>query len=94
MLGLRWLLDPGCKNTMPWTFVELDPSYGAVSEGPVWTGSCLLFTHIQQSRILKYDPEAGSITTWRENTNYANGLAYDMEGRLYACEGGADENFG
>lgn len=77
---------------MPWTFVELDPSYGAVSEGPVWTGSCLLFTHIQQSRILKYDPEAGSITTWRENTNYANGLAYDIEGRLYACEGGADEN--
>src|SRR2546426_8666674 len=40
---------------MPWTFELIDPPYGGVSEGPAWDGSVLFFTHIQQSRIMKYD---------------------------------------
>jgi gluconolactonase len=74
---------------MPWTFDLLDPPYGHVTEGPVWDGSALLFTHIQESRIMRYDPQSGSCGVFRENTNCANGLAYDAQGRLYACEGGA-----
>jgi len=77
---------------MSWSFDLLDPPYGGVSEGPVWNGSHLLFTHIQQSRILRYDPATGAVTTEREGTNYANGLAYDDAGRLYACVGGGDEH--
>lgn len=74
---------------MPWTFETLDPAYGGVSEGPVWNGATLLFTRIQQSRIMRYDPATGAVTVWRENTNCANGLTLDAQGRLYACEGGA-----
>lgn len=74
---------------MPWTFETLDPAYGGVSEGPVWNGATLLFTRIQQSRIMRYDPATGAVTVWRENTNCANGLAFDHQGRLCACEGGA-----
>ena len=74
---------------MTWTFELLDPPYGAVSEGPVWDGSGLLFTHIQQSRIMRYDPVSGGCTIFRENTNCANGLALDAQRRLCACEGGA-----
>ena len=73
-----------------WNFEVLDPAYGGVSEGPIWNGSVLRFTHIQASRIMEYDPGAGSMRVWRENTNYANGLAYDRAGAIYACEGGAD----
>jgi gluconolactonase len=73
---------------MAWTFEILDPAYGAVTEGPVWDGSGLLFTRIQQSRIMRYDPATGRISVYRENTNCANGLALDSQGRLYACEGG------
>jgi gluconolactonase len=75
---------------MSWTFETLDPPYGSVTEGPVWDGSKLLFTRIQQSRIMQFDPAAGSVGVFRENTHYANGLAYDAEGRLYACVGGSD----
>ena len=71
-----------------WTFETLDPAYGAVTEGPAWDGSGLLYTRIQQSRIMRYDPATGACTVWRENTNYANGLTFDAQGRLYACEGG------
>jgi gluconolactonase len=74
---------------MPWTFELIDPPYGAVSEGPAWDGSVLFFTHIQQSRIMKYDPNTGQVTVFRENTNCANGLNFDRSGRLYGCEGGA-----
>jgi gluconolactonase len=74
---------------MPWQFELLDGPYGGVSEGPAWDGPALLFTHIQQSRIMKYDPKTGSVTVLRENTNCANGLNFDRAGRLYGCEGGA-----
>lgn len=72
-----------------WNFETLDPAYGDVSEGPAWDGSGLLYTRIQHSRIMRYDPSAGICSVYRENTNYANGLTFDAEGRLYACEGGA-----
>ena len=70
-------------------FETLDPAYGAVTEGPAWDGTCLLFTRIQQSRIMRFDPATGACTVFRENTNYANGLTFDSHGRLYGCEGGA-----
>jgi gluconolactonase len=72
-----------------WIFETLDPAYGEVSEGPAWDGSGLLYTRIQQSRIMRYDPAEGSCTVYRENTNCANGLTFDAQGRLYGCEGGA-----
>jgi len=72
-----------------WTFETLDPAYGAVTEGPAWDGSGLLFTRIQQSRIMRYDPVSGACAIFRENTNCANGLTFDAKGRLYGCEGGA-----
>jgi len=74
---------------MPWNFELIDEPYGGISEGPAWDGSVVLFTHIQQSRIMRYDPQSGKLTVFRENTNCANGLNFDREGRLYACEGGA-----
>jgi len=74
---------------MTWNFETLDPAYGGVTEGPQWDGSGLLYTRIQQSRIMRYDAAAGACTVWRENTNCANGLVLDARGTLYACEGGA-----
>ncbi|MBI1789167.1 MAG: SMP-30/gluconolactonase/LRE family protein [Acidobacteria bacterium] len=74
---------------MTWQFELIDPPYGAVTEGPAWDGAGLLYTRIQACRIMRYDPATRSISVWRENTNYANGLTFDAQGRLYGCEGGA-----
>ena len=71
-----------------WEFEILDPAYGEVSEGPAWDGSGLLYTRIQHSKIMRYDPVANTCTVFRENTNCANGLTFDAQGRLYGCEGG------
>lgn len=73
---------------MSWEFELIVEPYGGVSEGPAWDGSGLLFTQIQACRIMRYDPATGSCTAFREDTNYANGLMFDPDGKLYACEGG------
>jgi gluconolactonase len=72
---------------MSWKFEVLHPPAGksSATEGPVWTGSELLFTHIPSSRILRYDPENGLITEWRTATNRTNGLCFDANGQLFGC---------
>jgi gluconolactonase len=56
-------------------------------EGPVWwkEGGYLLFSDINASRRMKYTPGQG-VTVFKENTNQANGLTRDLQGRLLACE--------
>jgi len=71
-----------------WEFEILDGPYGGTCEGPAWDGSALLFTHIPASRIMRYDPQTGSTTVYRENTNSSNGTVFDPQGILHACEGG------
>jgi len=71
---------------MGWEFeMVAGPFNPRLTEGPAWDGKALLFTHIPASRILRYDPQTGECTVFRENTNHTNGLAFDSEGRLYGC---------
>ncbi len=74
---------------MSWTFSLIAGPFGGVTEGPAWDGSGLLFTHIPSSIIYRYDPATGATSPYRRGTNCANGLMFDSQGRLYACEGGA-----
>ena len=73
---------------MSWEFELLGEPYGGVSEGPVWLDGVLFYTQIQACRVMRFDPTDGSFATYRTDTNYANGLAPDAEGRILACEGG------
>ena len=66
-------------------FELLTRPYGGVSEGPVWDGEAILFTHIPSSRVMRYDPDSGVITEARGGTNHTNGLAFDAQGRLFGC---------
>ena len=74
---------------MNWKFELLQEPYGGVSEGPVWDGSTLLYTQIQACRIMRFEPKTGTISVYRTDTNYANGLTFDAQNRICACEGGA-----
>ena len=70
---------------MSWRFQLLNRPYGGVTEGPVWDGEGVLFTHIPTSRIMRYDAGTGDIGQERGETNHTNGLAYDAQGRLFGC---------
>ena len=55
-------------------------------EGPVWhPDGYLLFSDIPASRINKYTP-GGDARPHIEPTGNSNGLTFDREGRLIACE--------
>jgi gluconolactonase len=59
----------------------------AFTEGPaVYRDGSVFFTETTSHRIMRLMPD-GKLTVFRENSNAANGLLFDHEWRLIACEG-------
>jgi gluconolactonase len=59
------------------------------TEGPLWNREgYVIFTDIPANRINRWEPEKGS-SVFREPSQNSNGLSYDREGRLLACEHGS-----
>ena len=66
----------------------------AFTEGPaVDREGNVYFTDIINQRIMKLSTD-GVLSTYRENSNVANGLLIDPQGRLIACEGATFERPG
>jgi gluconolactonase len=60
----------------------------AFTEGPAADAfGNVFFTDIVNNRILKFDSRAGTYSVWRADSGRANGLLFDPQGRLLACEG-------
>ena len=75
------LLAPGAK-------VEKLADGFAFTEGPASDAKGnVYFSDVRNSRIHKWSLD-GKLTTARENTGLANGLYFDRQGNLLACEGG------
>ena len=56
------------------------------TEGPVWSKEgFLIFSDVPNNRMLKFIPGTGN-AGYRDNTNGANGNAFDSQGRLLTCE--------
>ncbi len=62
-------------------------SHESLTEGPAWDGTGLLYNECAASTAYRYDPGTGRSEVWREGTNGANGMVFDGQGRLFACEG-------
>ena len=54
-------------------------------EGPVWFADAqmLLFSDIPNNRVLRW--VEGGVSVFREPSDFANGHARDMQGRLISC---------
>ena len=66
----------------------------AFTEGPVADrDGNVYFTELVFQRIMKLTPQ-GVLTVFRENSNNANGMLIDPEGRLIACEGAESRRMG
>jgi gluconolactonase len=83
-------LDPALDQIISTSepIVDLATNLGGTAnvEGPLWwkEGGYLLFRGTDLKRW-KYSPGQG-ISVFKENTNAANGITRDMQGRLVACE--------
>src|SRR5215468_9511341 len=84
--------DPALEKIVSTTEPIKDIAFGfggplGSAEGPVWIkeSGYLLFSDINASKRMKYTPSQG-VTVFQENTNQANGLTRDQQGRIVACE--------
>jgi gluconolactonase len=58
------------------------------AEGPAWfaAGRYLVCSDIPNNRMLRYDETDGSVSVFRNLSNYSNGNTVDRQGRLVSCE--------
>ncbi len=76
--------SPASENAQ----LELLAEGFAFTEGPVADKEGnVYFSDIPNSRIHKWTND-GELSTFRENSGRANGLAFDKDGNLIVCEGG------
>jgi gluconolactonase len=76
--GLNELVEKGDPERIATGF--------SFTEGPVWhPAGYLLFTDIPGNVIYKWRPN-GVVSKFRSPSGYANGLTFDRQGRLIACE--------
>jgi len=71
-----------------WNWTQI-ADHESLTEGPVWDGSGLLYNECAAHTTFRWDPKTGESTVWRENTGAANGMTFDRQGQLFACEGDA-----
>ena len=69
-----------------WTF-ETIAERDSLTEGPVWDGTGLLYSHCAADLALRWDSTTGENSIWREDTGGGNGMVRDRTGRLFVCEG-------
>ena len=57
-------------------------------EGPVWfpAGRFILFSDIPNNRMLRWDETNGSVSEFRNPSNFSNGNTRDLQGRLITCQ--------
>jgi gluconolactonase len=75
------------KLIKPGSPIELVADGFIFTEGPLWNskGKYLLFSDIPANKIFKWSDKNG-VEIYRQNSNFSNGLTYDPDGRLIACE--------
>ena len=57
--------------------------------GLAWDGTQMLFSDINESEILRYNPKTGKCAVWRQHTNRTNGIAFGLGGVLFGCQEGS-----
>lgn len=76
--GLDELVEPGAPERIATGFI--------FTEGPAWhPDGYLLFSDIPANTIYKWTPD-GTVDVFRSPSGHANGLVFDRQGRLIACE--------
>ena len=59
---------------MSWNFELVAGPYGGTTEGPVWDGEAVIFSHIPADRLLRYDPTSGETTEYFSESGHTNAM--------------------
>ena len=87
-MSYKYINNILAEVNLSWKFNNLIPNYGTITEGPCWDGKNLLFSNISHNRVLSYNIKNKTINEIFSDTGEANGLNFNINGELFACEGG------
>jgi gluconolactonase len=88
MLALALSAEPEMKDFVaPGAKLEKLWGEGEFTEGATPGPDGAIYFSDIGNRIMKFDPSTGKTTTFRDPSGRANGLKFDSDGRLIACEG-------
>ena len=73
---------------MGWRFERVAGPYDQPLGGVAWTGTKLLFSVPDESRIHSFDPASRTVSEFRRYTNRTNGLACAPDGGIYGAQEG------
>ncbi|MGL4550148.1 MAG: SMP-30/gluconolactonase/LRE family protein [Gemmataceae bacterium] len=84
------IVPPGAKLVK--LFTRTAKIEGGLTEGPaVAPDGSIYFSDIplgtDKGQILRYDPATGKTAVWVDDSRKSNGLKFDADGHLVACEG-------
>jgi len=71
-----------------WQFELVAGPYQGPAGGVVWHDDAVLFSVIDEGRILRFDPHGKAVTEFRRYANRVNGLALGPSGELYGAQEG------
>ena len=63
-------------KTQNWKFEKVAGPYKGPNSGLAWDGSGMLFSLVEEGRIMRFDPKAKKTTQFRNYTNRITGLAF------------------
>lgn len=73
---------------MAWNFERVAGPYKGSTGGLAWDGKTMLFSAVQEERLLRFDPDTGKVTDFRRYTGRTNGIAIGPEGAMYGAQEG------
>jgi gluconolactonase len=73
---------------MTWQFERVAGPYEGPTGGVLWHDGGVLFSAIDEGRLLRLDPESGAISEFRRYANRVNGLAHGPGGEIYGAQEG------
>lgn len=73
---------------MDWKFHLVAGPYKGRTGGLAWDGAAMLFSAVQEERILRFDPGTGMAEVFRKVTGRTNGLAVAADGSVFGAQEG------
>lgn len=73
---------------MTWEFEKVAGPYKGRTGGLAWDGKGMLFSAVQEERILRFDAGSGKTEDFRKYTGRTNGLAIAADGSVFGAQEG------
>ena len=73
---------------MTWEFEKVAGPYKGRTGGLAWDGKGMLFSAVQEERVLRFDPATGKTEVFRNYTGRTNGLAIAADGSVFGAQEG------